>query len=205
MTKEDRDIQRKLKVLRHAEKIGDVASTCRYFGVGRSSFYRWKNAYQQSGHLHQPAVLSGFGILASNLMQWPCFWASISLFPAVSLTFRRSYPIWCAEGPHVRLAGIAAREMDGSCRSNQPCPDATAAQARDALVGYLGVPTGRSIEGHVLVEGPTMRCRSDGGAGSTRTAAWCVSPVGGDVSCTMVKGGWALRWDRHWRGHMCER
>ena len=25
MTKEDRDIQRKLKVLRHAEKIGDVA------------------------------------------------------------------------------------------------------------------------------------------------------------------------------------
>ena len=44
MTKEDRDIQRKLKVLRHAEKIGDVARTCRYFGVGRSSFYRWRTA-----------------------------------------------------------------------------------------------------------------------------------------------------------------
>jgi hypothetical protein len=41
MTKEDRDIQRKLKVLRHAEKIGDVGKTCRYFGIGRSSFYRW--------------------------------------------------------------------------------------------------------------------------------------------------------------------
>ena len=39
MTKEDRDIQRKLKVLRHAEKTGHVARTCRYFGVGRSSFY----------------------------------------------------------------------------------------------------------------------------------------------------------------------
>ncbi len=38
MTKEDRDIHRKLKVLRHAEKIGDVAKTCRYFGVGR-----WQN------------------------------------------------------------------------------------------------------------------------------------------------------------------
>ena len=24
-------------------------------------------------------------------------------------------PIWCAEGPHIRLSGIAAREMDGSC------------------------------------------------------------------------------------------
>jgi transposase InsO family protein len=49
MTKEDRDIQRKLKVLRHAEKTGHVAKTCRYFGVGRSSFYRWKAAYEQSG------------------------------------------------------------------------------------------------------------------------------------------------------------
>lgn len=28
MTEEDRDIQRKLKVLRHAEKTGDVARTC---------------------------------------------------------------------------------------------------------------------------------------------------------------------------------
>ena len=28
MTKEDRDIQRKLKVLRHAEKTGHVARTC---------------------------------------------------------------------------------------------------------------------------------------------------------------------------------
>ncbi|GGB55743.1 hypothetical protein GCM10010833_08070 [Blastomonas aquatica] len=24
-------------------------------------------------------------------------------------------PIWCAEGPRIRLSGIAAREMDGSC------------------------------------------------------------------------------------------
>ncbi len=49
MTKEDRDIHRKLKVLRHAEKTGHVARTCRYFGVGRSSFYRWKAAYDQCG------------------------------------------------------------------------------------------------------------------------------------------------------------
>jgi transposase len=49
MTKEDRDIQRKFKVLRHVEKTGHVARTCRYFGVGRSSFYRWKAAYNQFG------------------------------------------------------------------------------------------------------------------------------------------------------------
>jgi transposase-like protein len=49
MTKEERDVQRKLKVLRHAEKTGHVARTCRYFGVGRSSFYRWRAAYEQRG------------------------------------------------------------------------------------------------------------------------------------------------------------
>ncbi len=49
MSRDDRDIQRKLRVLRHAEQSGHVARTCRYFGVGRSSFYRWKAAYDQRG------------------------------------------------------------------------------------------------------------------------------------------------------------
>ena len=31
MTKQEHDIQRKLRVLRHAEKTGQVARTCRYF------------------------------------------------------------------------------------------------------------------------------------------------------------------------------
>lgn len=112
-------------------------------------------------------------------------------------------PIWCAEGPHVRLGGIAARESYETCRSNQPCPNASAAEARDALVKLVGAATGRSLEGHILVKGPTMNCRSEGSAGGTRTAAWCVSPIGGDLSCAMVRGGWALRWDPYWRGHVC--
>ena len=49
MTNEERDIQRKLKVLQHAEKIGNARKACRYFGVGRSSFYRWRDAYQKHG------------------------------------------------------------------------------------------------------------------------------------------------------------
>ena len=53
MNKEDRDIQRKLKVLRHAEKTDHLARTCRYFGVGRSSLYRWKAAYEQSSEAGQ--------------------------------------------------------------------------------------------------------------------------------------------------------
>jgi hypothetical protein len=70
-------------------------------------------------------------------------------------------------------------------------------------VRLVGRPTGISREGHVMVDGPTMRCLSVGGGGGSRTAAWCVSPVGGDLSCAMVSGGWALRWERYWRGHRC--
>ena len=47
-------------------------------------------------------------------------------------------PVWCAEGPHVRIAGIAARERDGSCRPGQPCPTASADAAMAALVNLLG-------------------------------------------------------------------
>lgn len=112
-------------------------------------------------------------------------------------------PIWCAEGPRIRLAGIAAREMDGTCRSNQPCPDVSAERSRDELVKLVGIPIGRGREGHILVRGPTMQCESEGSAGGVRTAAWCASQQSGDLSCAMVRGGWALIWDRYWRGRRC--
>ena len=50
MTKDDeREVQRKLRILQHAEKIGLVARTCRYFGIGRASFDRRKRAYEHDG------------------------------------------------------------------------------------------------------------------------------------------------------------
>ena len=112
-------------------------------------------------------------------------------------------PVWCAEGPRLRLAGIAAREMDGTCRSNQPCPKASAEQSRDALVGLLGGPRGHSREGHVLIQGRALTCRSEGSAGGTRTAAWCRTSGGMDLSCAMVASRTVLVWDRYWRGHRC--
>lgn len=112
-------------------------------------------------------------------------------------------PVWCAEGPRLRIAGIAARESDDSCRSNQPCPKATAMQARDALVDVIGSLQGVSREGHMLVAGPTMMCRSEGSAGGSRTAAWCTSPKSGDVSCAMVRTRTVLTWPRYWRNHRC--
>lgn len=112
-------------------------------------------------------------------------------------------PIWCEEGPRIRLSGVAAREMDGTCSAGHPCPAAGAIEARDALVNLVGEPVGTGAHRHVLVRGPAMRCLSEGGAGGDRTAAWCMSPRGGDINCAMVKGGWAARWDRYWGGHRC--
>ncbi len=40
MNKDQREVQHKLRILQHAENIGSVVKTCRYFGIGRSSFYR---------------------------------------------------------------------------------------------------------------------------------------------------------------------
>lgn len=112
-------------------------------------------------------------------------------------------PIWCKEGPRIRLAGIAAREIDESCAPGHPCPDVSGEAARNALVSLLGYPTGMSSYGHIVLVGPPLDCISDGSAGGNRTAAWCVSPNIGDINCAMVDGGWALRWDRYWRQHVC--
>jgi len=113
-------------------------------------------------------------------------------------------PIWCAEGPHIRLSGIAAREMDGTCRRGHPCPAADPIAARDHLVSLLGARGGVRPTGHIVVKGPTMRCRSAGGAGGNRTAAFCTSPRSGDISCAMVRDGFAAKWDRYWQGHRCD-
>lgn len=112
-------------------------------------------------------------------------------------------PVWCKEGPRIRLAGIAAREMDGSCSPGHPCPALDALQARDALVLLLGSRTGVGPHGHILVSGPTLTCVSTGPAGGNRTGAWCRSPSSGDISCAMVAQGAAARWDRYWREHEC--
>lgn len=112
-------------------------------------------------------------------------------------------PIWCAEGPRVRIAGVAARELDGTCDTRQPCPAVDAMDARDRLVRLLGGPKGTLPTGHIKVRAAPMTCVSDGSAGGSRTAAWCRSPALGDLSCAVVRAGGAVRWARYWRDHRC--
>ncbi len=45
MTKAQRDINRKPRILSYAEQIGNVSKACRYFGIGTQSFYECKKAY----------------------------------------------------------------------------------------------------------------------------------------------------------------
>ena len=43
------DIRRKLRILNHAKESGNITQTCRYFGISREIFYRWKRAYAKHG------------------------------------------------------------------------------------------------------------------------------------------------------------
>ena len=49
MTKAQRDIKRKLRILNYAKKIGNISKACRYYGISREAFYRWKRAYEEYG------------------------------------------------------------------------------------------------------------------------------------------------------------
>jgi transposase InsO family protein len=58
--------KRRLAILRHAEEItGNVALTCRYYGISRQCFYTWKRRYDAHGldglrdRSHRPHVSPG--------------------------------------------------------------------------------------------------------------------------------------------------
>ncbi|WP_420137590.1 thermonuclease family protein [Sphingomonas sp.] len=84
-----------------------------------------------------------------------------------------------ADGTRIRLQGIDANELDGSCHVE--CAVRSATEARDSLRALaLGKtvsvdPTGRSYD---------------------RITGW-VSVAGRDLSCAQVKGGYAIRWARY--------
>ena len=47
---QQRKIRHRLSVLRHAEEVsGSVAATCRYYGISRTVFYKWRNRFEELG------------------------------------------------------------------------------------------------------------------------------------------------------------
>lgn len=49
MTQDEIVHQFRARVLAHADTSGNVAETCRTFGISRKSFYKWRNLVQRYG------------------------------------------------------------------------------------------------------------------------------------------------------------
>ena len=92
--------------------------------------------------------------------------------------------IRCADGTRVRIAGINAREKDGSCRPGAPCPAMRHAQAQP-IVERLTLHKRLSCQ-------PVDRSFK-------RIVATCRLPSGADLSCAIIASGAALRWESYWR------
>ena len=63
MNHDQRDIRGKLRLLEYAKKIGDVSKACRYFGVGRATFYRWRKASSEEG---EAGLINGRSVLRDH-------------------------------------------------------------------------------------------------------------------------------------------
>lgn len=45
-----REVRHRLAIIKHAEEVtGNVAMTCRYYGISRSAYYQWLRRYQERG------------------------------------------------------------------------------------------------------------------------------------------------------------
>ena len=45
-----RKVRHRLAVLRHADEVtGNVAATCRYYGISRPTFYKWQSRFEEHG------------------------------------------------------------------------------------------------------------------------------------------------------------
>ncbi|MFS0770859.1 thermonuclease family protein [Sphingomonas sp. 1P08PE] len=103
---------------------------------------------------------------------------------AVVSVYDADGPIRCVNGIKVRVAGINARETDGSCRINAPCPTMPHEQAKpivERLVLHKRLfcqPVGRSYH---------------------RVVARCTLPDGRSLSCAIIAAGAGVRWDRYWQ------
>ena len=90
-------------------------------------------------------------------------------------------PIWCAEGPRIRLTAVAARELDETCSPGHPCPAASGASAQRRL--------------QELASGRVLRCEQTG-TSYNRVTAWCWREDGLELNCAMVESGHALHWQK---------
>lgn len=91
----------------------------------------------------------------------------------------------CTNGTRIRLSSIDTPELPGSCRPGRHCAPGDPYAAKAALQRLIG--------------GRTVQCEPVG-TSYNRVAAWC--SVGGvDLSCAMVRSGYAVRLPQFDRNH----
>ena len=93
--------------------------------------------------------------------------------------FRVGAALRCADGTRIRIAAINAREKDGSCAANAPCPAIRHEQAQPIVAR--------------MTLGKTLQCRQVG-ASYRRVVADCTLPDGRRLSCAISATGAAAWW-----------
>lgn len=113
-------------------------------------------------------------------------------------------PIHCADGRKIRLQGIGATEMDGTCRPNQPCLQGDPRTQRRAMatrvIGARISREDKSIYGQVWFLRPVALTCTPTGKSHARVTAWCRRQDGADLSCEAMRAGVAARWATFDRG-----
>jgi len=71
MTRSERGIKRKLRVLDHAKETGNISKTCRFYGISRQSFYVWRRAYEKFGEQGLVPIKHGVSSEKSPLKTHP--------------------------------------------------------------------------------------------------------------------------------------
>jgi hypothetical protein len=109
-------------------------------------------------------------------------------------------PIHCSSGVKIRLQGIGALEMDGTCRPGQPCVEGDPREQRRIMATrVIGATISRedpSIYGQAwFARAVTLQCVATGKS-RARVTAWCAGP-NGDLSCGAIRARVALRWARY--------
>lgn len=107
-------------------------------------------------------------------------------------------PIWCKEGPRIRVAAASGREMDGACIKGHPCPAMNPVEARARVIQVMrGKVTGKLPTGHLTITAPPMRCTAHGRSGD-RVVASCTLSWGADLGCASIATGAVADWPE-WR------
>lgn len=112
----------------------------------------------------------------------------------------------CADGTKLRVAGVNSRELTGNpCPRDYPCPEMSAAEARQVTVRLLrGQVLGVRPTKHLIVRAPAIRYRVVD-RNRDRLVAVITLPGGADLRCALRTAGAVAEWQKFVRKYHLRR